>query len=203
MRVLLFGFEKFDILPTNPSEDVVKRLSKSLENIHDVRFEILPTIFSGDDNSATRIEKAIMDFQPEMILGFGVSGRSRITIEAIALNKIDSPKKDNAGKIYRHIPIRPSSPLALETSFDVQGLTHFLISKNIPATVSYFADTYVCNFVYFHCLDFIREKGLDMPCVFIHIPPSPREVNALDANYPSFPAEMIANAMGEYLNNQK
>lgn len=201
-RLLLFAFEKFDKLPSNPSIEVGKRLSLAAAEDFLVQFEVLPTVMKSTRKHAdafSELQKSIDAFNPHWIIGLGASSRPRVCVEEIALNRIDSPKPDNAGTIFRHQKINPSSPLALSTRVDVKKLVHVLKSANIPATISYFADAYVCNWTYFKTLDYLQRKKSKTNCVFIHVPLSPVEVNALDANIPSFPPIIIADGIATFL----
>ncbi len=200
-RVLVFAFNKFDKLPSNPSVAVGDHLTGLLSKNDAVQFDVLPTIMKtrkGRSDAFTLLKKSIDSFRPDWIIGLGVASRPRVSVEEIALNRVDSPKSDSAGTVFRHKPISPSSPLALSTSADVIKLSALLKSNGVPSTVSYFADTYVCNWIYFKTLDYLRVKKSKSKCVFIHVPLSPIEVNALDANVPSFPPRLIAEGLSKF-----
>lgn len=200
-RVLIFGFTKFDRLPSNPSVAVGNHLTDLLSEKYAVQFEVLPTIMQSKKDhpdSFSEIKKSIDVFKPHVIIGIGATSRPRVCVEEIALNRVDSPKPDNAGTVFRHKIISSNSPLALSTSIDVKKIISTLQSAGIPATVSYFADTYVCNWIYFKILDYLRVKKLKSECVFIHVPLSPTEVNELDVNIPSFPPSMIAEGLAKF-----
>ncbi len=193
-RLLLFGFEKFDKLKSNPTGKIVQLLHDQLKDAFDVHACILPVKWGS---------KIIIDqihtHQPHFIMGFGVSGHPRVALERIALNYFDAVKPDNAGKIVRHKPIIPKAPLALETNFPIEKMHAFLQAQEIPSTISYHAHTYLCNYAYYLCLNQLHEKKTKAKTIFIHIPFSPKEVNALEANAPSFPVENTAAAVGKYL----
>lgn len=205
-RILIFAFEKFDKLPSNPSVEVGKYLSHLTAENFAVQFETLPVVMKSSKKHAdafSKLKHSMVAFQPHWIIGLGTSFRPRVCVEEVALNRIDSPKPDNAGTVFRHQKISPSSPLALSTNVAVKKIVDVLKKSNVPAAVSYHADTYVCNWIYFKTLDYLQRKKSKIKCVFIHVPLSPIEVNALDSNIPSFPPTLIAEALWAFLKTQK
>lgn len=200
-RVLIFAFTKYDRLPSNPSVVVGDRLTDLLSEKYSVQFEVLPPVMKStkkDLDSFSELKKSLDTFRPDLIIGLGAASRPRVGVEEIALNRIDSPKPDNGGSIIRHKPISTASPLSLSTSVDVVKLSNSLKSHGIPSAVSYFADTFVCNWIYFKILDYLRVKKSKAQCVFVHVPLSPMEVNALDSNIPSFPPHLIAEGLARF-----
>lgn len=193
-RILLVGFEKFDKLKSNPSGKIVQLLEKQLGEKFETHGVILPVKWG-----AKNIIQEIDSFKPHYILGFGVSGHPRVALERIALNYFDAARPDNAGKIIRHKPITPKAPLALETNFDVEKIHKFMQEQEIPSTISYHAHTYLCNYAYYLCLNHLHEQKTRAKVIFTHVPFSPTEVNELEMNAPSFPAENIAEVIAKFM----
>lgn len=193
-RLLLFGFEKFDKLKSNPTIKIVQSLEQRMKDIFDVHTTILPVKW-GSKN----VIQEITAFKPHYIVGFGVSGHPRIALERIALNYFDAARPDNAGKIVRHRPIIPKAPLALETNFPIEKMNAFLQAQEIPSTISYHAHTYLCNYAYYLILHQLHEKKTNAKIIFIHVPFSPAEVNELEMNAPSFPVENTAEVVAKFL----
>ena len=195
-KLLIYSFEKFDRLSENPSTEFGKQMVRLLHTKVIVWHTILPSTY----DSWNLLLKDIKSFKPDLIMGFGVApGRTRVCIEKIALNFIDNPKPDNKGKTLRHNKIDNKAPLALEAKFDIIDLCNYLKENNIPAKVSYFADTFICNYVYFNCLNFIDNNKLKTRSVFIHIPMNPEEVNKLDVEMASFPVNLLATFLSNYI----
>ena len=92
-----------------------------------------------------------------------------------------------------------NSPLAYETTVDSKRLLEHLNQNHIPTELSFFADTYFCNYLYYNCLNYCNEK--DIRTIFLHIPLSPEEVINLNANLPSFPSDKIISALSTFLEN--
>ncbi len=207
-RLLIFAFEKFDKLPSNPSAEVGKHLSHLAAENFLVQFEVLPTVMKSTrkhSDAFSELKESIDTFNPHWIIGLGTSTRPRVCVEEIALNRIDSPKPDNGGTVFRHQKISPisSSPLSLSTRADVKKILSTLKNSGVPATISYFADTFVCNWIYYKILEHLQKKKSKSVCVFIHVPLSPVEVNALDTNAPSFPPSLIAEGLASFLKKEK
>ena len=195
-KILIYSFEKFDRLNENPSTELGKQMVNLLHTKVQIKHSILPSTY----NAWNLLLKDITSFKPELIIGLGVApGRTRLCIENVALNFIDNAKPDNKGKILRHKKVDNRAPLALEANFDVVDLCNYLKKNNIPTKVSYFADTYICNYVYFNCLNFIEKNKLKIRSVFIHIPMSPEEVNKLDADLASFPVNLLVAFLSNYV----
>jgi pyroglutamyl-peptidase len=195
MKILIYSFEKFDRLQSNPASIVGEKLTEIIKERCESKFIKLQTTFDCWKN----LEKEIKEFSPDFILGLGVApNRHRICIENIAINIIHSPKPDNNGKIIENEKITKKGSLAYETTIDSRELFEHLKDKNIPVELSFFADTYVCNFAYYHCLNYCRDKKIKN--IFLHIPLSPQEVNNLNANLSSFPLDNIIEALRDYIN---
>ena len=64
-----------------------------------------------------------------------------------------------------------------------------------------FAGTYICNNSYFNCLKLIKDDKMKTDAVFVHVPLSPKEVNQLGVDAPSFPPALIGNALAGFLEN--
>lgn len=193
-KILIYSFEKFAKLETNPAAEVAKLINELLKSKIDISLIILPTW-----DNWIQLEEAIRSQKPDFILGIGVADRNRICLEYLAINMMDYAQPDNNGKIIRNSPINNKSPLALNTSLNLSEFRSVLQKENIPTTISYFADTFICNYFYFNCLDYIRKNKLNIKSVFIHVPLSPEEVNNLDTNKASFPTKIIAEGITKYI----
>ena len=82
-------------------------------------------------------------------------------------------------------------------------LVNHLKKLDIPCDLSFFAGTYICNNAYFRCLKLVSDKNLNSKTVFVHVPLSPKEVNTLGIDAPSFPPTLIGNALADFLETYK
>ena len=199
-KILIYGFEKFDKLENNPSAEVGKMIYDSIKKKKGVEARL--EIFGVSYDFKFNLEKAIKEFKPDFILGLGASKRNRVSVEKIALNVIHENKPDNKGVVLMHKEIG-GKDVGLKTGFDCEKLVNYLVDKNIPCELSYFAGTYICNNAYFNCLKFIKDDFLKTETVFIHVPLSPNEINKLNADAPSFPPHLIADALAAFLESYK
>ncbi len=168
MNILLTAFEPFGGDATNPSLEALNRLSGLLTN--DVfKTVVLPVSY---DKAMMRLTDLIETFNPDVILMTGVAkGRKGITLERIAINIQDSQTPDNdqiirsGNKINQHGPAAYFSDLPLET------ILNKIKDKDIPASISNSAGTFVCNTVMYHALDLIKSRdNANVRAGFIHVP---------------------------------
>ncbi len=148
MRILCYSFEPFSYLRTNVSSLVAQEVVSSL-SAHTCSHLVLPVHF----DSWSILKERISSFVPDMIIGFGVANNSLVRFERIALNYM---RRDD-GTVQRIIP---GTVVARESSCSVFEQN---ILDNEPEE-SFFADLYVCNYTYFHCL------GIQSNSFFVHIP---------------------------------
>ena len=62
--------------------------------------------------------------------------RTRVAVEQVALNVIDSDRPDNRGARHQATPIVKSAPLALEAPWDAHLLARRLNERGVAASVS-------------------------------------------------------------------
>ena len=197
MKILIYSFEKFHNLENNPACEVGKRIVKKY-NSKDVEFIKLPVTFKCWEI----LKNKITEFKPTFVLGIGV-GRwtNRVKIEMIGLNYKHAEIPDNEGTKVSLEKINESKDLSYETKIDVLTFVDSLRNKEIPAETSFNAGTYVCNYVYYNCLEYFSNK--DTKTLFIHIPISPKEAIKLNMNVATFPASLIANEIFNTLNEMQ
>ncbi len=162
--ILLTGFEPFSDIQVNPSESLVKDLHDQLgkDSTLQVHSMILPVDYEKAGGLIDTIDFSKFDF----VFEFGVAAaRTKISLERLALNWIESSIPDNAGRIYQSRPISKDAKDAIFNGLDLQTICRVLnlIFPN-SAEVSFSAGGYLCNFVYFKSL----QKSNSV--LFIHIP---------------------------------
>src|SRR3989338_10204808 len=178
MKILFFGFGRFQKIRKNPSSKIAKDLARLLEKSFETDSIILPSSAS----CWKILEKKIRQFKPEAIIGFGIaSGRASVCIERIALNLKPSRKKS----LER---ISPKKPLALEARVDIEKLLKAV--KGIPTRISYYAGTSYCNFVYYNLLANFPKKS-----IFVLIPLTFRKDRIAKAQKPEVDSKRISNAL--------
>ena len=194
MKILIYSFENFHNLKSNPAYEVGKEITNKYDS-EDVELIQLPVTYKCWEILKNRI----IEFKPEFVLGIGVGiGINRVKIEMIGLNYKHSKIPDKEGTIFSMEKINESQDLSYETQIDVLAFVDSLRKKGIPAEISLNAGTYVCNYVYYNCLQYFLDK--DAKTLFIHIPASPKEAIESNLNVATFPTSLIANEIFNTLN---
>jgi len=192
MKILIYSYETFQNLKSNPAYDCAELMVKEL-NSKEVELIKLPVTY----DSWSILKEKIDSFKPDFVLGLGAAvGRPKVSIEKIGLNYMHATIPDNAGKLATLEKINSEKPLAYETKFDVQALLDNLNKNLVPSEISFNADTYICNLHYYNCLDYLQNTNIKT--LFIHVPASPKLVIEQNMRLPSFPTEPIAKALFSY-----
>ena len=147
---LLTGFEPFGGETVNPSWEAVRQLDGKRLGGHRVVARLLPTAF---DASLRELKGAVRALKPTLLLGVGqAGGRSRLSIERVAINLQDASIPDNAGAQPMDTAVIAGAPAAYFSSLPVKAMVAALNQAGLPAELSYTAGTYVCNHVAFAML---------------------------------------------------
>lgn len=191
MKILVTGFDPFGGEKINPSIETVKRLPGEIAGAKIIKLEI-PTVCG---KSVEVIEKAIIRYDPDVILSVGqAGGRADISVERIGINVDDFRIPDNEGNQRTDEPIDPQGPDAYFVKVPVKAMAERIRERNIPASVSNTAGTFVCNHVIYGVCRLIDVKYPGKRSGFIHIPYLPRQV--LDKrNTPSMSQELMVEAV--------
>lgn len=163
-EILLTGFEPFSDIKTNPSETLVNDLFEGLQNLNGIRVQkiILPVDYQKADAVLKTLEWTNYDF----VFQFGVAAkRTRVSLERVALNWIESQIPDNSGTHISEKKIDSSLPEAIFNGLDLASINRDLNLKYANnSEVSLSAGAYLCNFVYF------KTMTQTPKCLFTHIP---------------------------------
>ena len=173
MKILVTGFDPFGGEPINPAIESVKRLPDNIAGAEIIKLEI-PTVRK---KSLEKIEKAINEHNPDIILSIGqAGGRFDISIERVGINLDDFRIPDNEGNQIIDEPIFPDGENSYFVKLPVKAMVQNVQKNNIPASVSYTAGTFVCNHVLYGVLYLIEKKYKGKKSGFIHIPFLPQQV---------------------------
>lgn len=191
MKLLVTGFDPFGEEKINPSIETVKRLPGEIAGAKIIKLEI-PTVCG---RSVEVIEEAITRYDPDVILSIGqAGGRADISVERIGINVDDFRIPDNEGGKRTDEPIDPQGPDAYFVKVPVKAMVERIRERNIPASVSNTAGTFVCNHVIYGVCRLIDIKYPGKCSGFIHIPYLPQQV--LDKrNTPSMSQELMVEAV--------
>ena len=117
------------------------------------------------------MKKHIHECDPSVILCCGQADRPVISLERVALNSIGLNHEDNYGYSPTNDIIQEGAPAAYFSNIDLHPIVESIRKANIPATVSYHAGTYACNWLFFYVMHWIKTGVIDSKAVFIHVPP--------------------------------
>lgn len=173
MKILVTGFDPFGGEPINPAIESVKRLPDNIAGAKIIKLEI-PTVRK---KSLEKIEKAINEHNPDVILSIGqAGGRFDISIERVGINLDDFRIPDNEGNQIIDEPVFPDGENSYFVKLPVKSMVQNVQKNNIPASVSYTAGTFVCNHVLYGVMYLIEKKYKGKKSGFIHIPFLPQQV---------------------------
>lgn len=181
--ILLTGYNPYHNAPEyNPTGVLARELDgRRIGNarIHGAQIPV------AVDDAGPALRRLLDKVNPDAALALGVApGRSRLSVERVAVNVLDFSVPDNRGRRYRDRPIRKGGPAAYFSTLPVRPILAALREERIPAELSDTAGTYLCNFAMFTLLDAFAADGKTGPAGFIHVPQVP-EASLDKAGQPS------------------
>ncbi|RTL38047.1 MAG: pyroglutamyl-peptidase I [Candidatus Melainabacteria bacterium] len=173
VRCLITGFDAFGKHASNPSQRIAELLPNQFEiprtNLSvEIDTLVIPTCCKQSWRLISK-QLAKDDYSSLIMVGMA-GGRKRIALERFALNIRDYGIKDNNGHKYDGTPIYEGEPEALKTDLPLTHLRDTLRKKNIPAEVSNFAGSFICNEVYYQGLRYKEKNGGLSSVLFVHVP---------------------------------
>jgi len=157
--ILVSGFKPFLNEKINPSQMLVE----SIENDRIAKV-ILPVEF---DRAFTVLSEQIELLKPKIVIMLGqAGGRSKVSLEKIALNWRQTQSADESGYCPITGEIVSGANLALMTRFSVDELYEYLLLRKLPVEISFSAGAFVCNDLYYKTLMNYPE----IESIFVHVP---------------------------------
>lgn len=166
IKVLLTGFEPFLDFKTNPTQKIVRNLNKKEKHGLQYIGEVLPVSFSEIED---RLVQLIDDEKPDLVIGTGLAaGRSKVSLEKIAINYKFSSEPDNRGKKAAGEKIDDELGDGVFSLLNVEELYRLLNKAKIPAEISLSAGAYLCNYAMFVIVREAMRMGIKGG--FVHFP---------------------------------
>ncbi|MFK0008826.1 pyroglutamyl-peptidase I [Paenarthrobacter sp. NPDC090520] len=190
--ILLTGFEPFGGDATNPSWTAVLQAARILraEGLTVETVE-LPCVFG---ESVDVLLQAIEAHQPELVLSVGLAGgRSRISLERVAINCDDARIPDNKGNRPIDQEVVPRGPAAYFTTLPIKAALRSLQIEGIKGEVSQSAGTYVCNHVFYALMHALNDRT-GARGGFVHVPYATEDL-VQGSTAPSMPLESMARGI--------
>ncbi|AND67764.1 pyroglutamyl-peptidase I [Dyella thiooxydans] len=190
-HILLTGFDPFGGETINPSWEAVRSLHGRRAGGHRIVAVQLPTEFAA---SLKALRRALREVRPAIVLGVGqAGGRSRLSIERVAINVNDARIPDNAGAQPVDEPVVADGPAAYFSSLPIKAMLAALREAGLPAEVSNTAGTYVCNHIAYAMAHYTaRQRGVRTG--FVHIPFLPDQA-VTHAHAPSMSLEDVRRGL--------
>lgn len=167
-RVLLTGFGPFPGVPDNPSAWLVETLAEQRPTLDfELHARVLPTAWTA----ARLMPQLYETLQPHVMIHFGVSQRARtFRIERSAHNRA-ALRQDAEGVMPSGRMVVPEGPDRFDTKLPAPTLAAHLRACGLAAVPSRSAGSYLCNYLYYHSLDWVRRQPEPRLALFVHIPP--------------------------------
>lgn len=191
-RILVTGFKPFLGETVNPSEILLEHIEKDFAVSGNIDTLVLPVSFS---ESFKVLENALERQSYERIFLLGQAGdRDKVCLERVALNWIETQRPDEDGYTPPQGAIAPLESPALFSRLPLTEWSAELKSQSLPVKVSLSAGGYVCNYVYFKCLQKFRDEAKPL-VVFIHVPYLPIQLQGKTPGTPALDIEIMKRAL--------
>ncbi len=191
MKILVTGFDPFGEDKINPAIESVKKLPDEIKGVKIIKLEI-PTVYM---KSLEKIDEAIKEYNPDVILSIGqAGGRPDITVERVGINVDDYRIKDNEGNQPIDTKIYDDGENAYFSNLPIKAIVENIRKNNIPVSISNTAGTFVCNHVLYGVQYLLDKKYPNKKSGFIHIPFLPEQVISRP-NTPSMSISTIVKAL--------
>lgn len=168
MRFLMTGFDPFGGEAVNPAWQAVQGMASVIGG-HEVHKAMVPTVFR---KSGEVLLHLIAQHRADVVICVGqAGGRSDISLERVAINIDDARIPDNAGQQPIDKPIYIPAENAYFSNLPIKRIVLALREKDIPASVSNTAGTFVCNHIMYTLLHHIYTKDIGVKFGgFVHVP---------------------------------
>lgn len=180
---LVTGSLPFAGLPDSPSDTLLSGLDGLEVGGITVRTLATPPRL---DRLPVLLPEAIAAARPAFVLSLGLAlGTPVLRLETTALNRLAFAIADDAGaRPTDGGPVDPHGPAARFATWDTGPILAALLADGLPAVVSHFAGTHLCNGTLYRALGAMEAAGLAGPVGFLHLPYLPAQVARFLAEAP-------------------
>lgn len=164
-KILVTGFEPFGGETYNPSAWLLEKIKVDPELSEFCETLLLPVTFH---EAHKPVQEAIQTGKYKAWVGFGqAGGRSRICLERVALNWMETQQPDNSGAKPEPGLLVPNAEKAYFSKAPIEKMKSVLDLAGIPSEISFTAGAYVCNSLYYRVL---HKLPHNMWGLFVHVP---------------------------------
>ena len=171
MPCLITGFEPFQNEILNPSEILAKSVARKIG--------VEPVILPVSYQRSFEVLRPYLDsgkYRGMISLG-QAGGRSKVSLERVALNLEDSESEDSDQRIKIEKIIDPFGPHAILNPLPLREIVGKLENKIGPVEISSSAGTFVCNSLYYKVFRWQELNRGKLPWqIFIHLPYLPEQM---------------------------
>ncbi len=160
-KILITGFEPFGKHDNNPSKIILE--SDYIPKIANI--EVKKIVLSNNFNEIqSKLIEVLNNYEPDIIVSLGLDSKIfTLKLEKIALNlSYDHVNKGNL------VHINKNGKDAFINNLNLTKLVEHLNDHDIPATVSYHAGIYSCNYIYYLIQEWSKIKNTKS--IFVHLP---------------------------------
>ena len=163
-KILLTGFEPWDNWSHNPSGEIAKALDGARIGGYDIVSAVIPVAYGED---IARVRPLMAEHRPLAVVSLGLHGSaSSIHVERVAHNL--------RGRNEEEQPICVEGPAAHFATLDPRAVARAIETEaKVPAELTYFAGTFLCNHIMYCVLHDISQLGYPTRAGFLHLPPTP------------------------------
>ncbi len=189
-RVLLTGFEPFGEHRVNPSELLVRSLEGRTIGGRAVAVRVLP---SETRTLRDRLEAALVEEQPEVVVGFGLAARrAALALERVAINLLDFETPDAVGTMRKGDAIARGGPDARLATLPLDAIVAGWQTLGVPGYISNSAGTFLCNQWLYEALSLSTNSAPPVVTGFVHLPCLPAQAIELGVERtPSMTLELM------------
>lgn len=185
-RVLITAFEPYDVWEQNASWLTIVELTRDLPAEPRITTRLYPVDYEG---MRRKLEEDLRGgYDVALHLG-QAPGSAQLRLEMCALNVATDHALDEGRELL------PGGPVGYRCRLPLARWANDLRQAGVPARVSYFAGTYLCNAVLYCSLHLAERERLRTESAFIHVPLDPAQIAGGARDLPSLPASMGARAI--------
>ncbi|WP_068310073.1 hypothetical protein [Polycladidibacter hongkongensis] len=173
-RILVAGYSSWAMAAKNPAAAVVDNL-KSRDY---VEFELVALEVPVSTSKLSQfVLEALDKYKPDAWIGIGVAVSSHVVrSEMVGLNWRHFHVPDIDGINAQLENIVEDGPVAYNSDLPHTQIVSQIKKAGIPAELSFYAGTHLCNQMTYTLRHLISERALPILSGFIHIPQSPENV---------------------------
>ena len=173
-RILLTGFCPFLGEKVNPSQIILEKIDQSEQFKSSVDTLLLPVSFQ---QAVPLLLEKMQQHPYDYVLMLGqAGGRAKVNLERVALNWLETEYPDEDGYKPQQGVISAGPEQALFSAAPLSQWKESLERHGHPVVISLSAGGYVCNYLYYHALSWIKSQQTKTQACFIHVPYLPEQV---------------------------